>query len=407
MRTRNVHFSANGLKPLTKHYHYLDNGIPDIVPKLVEINMTSGTFSAGESVKIMKGGEKIGFMRLRPPNQKFGENTPAIAAGLATPSVPIEKYSVDPYDSSRPAPSETYSATSRLLNIDTLKLASKEKFYGYIVKGAKIIGENSGAVAKVSSIDLFSDNWGDLLGAFFFRDPTTVPKPPTLFASGTLTFRVTAAPEGTIPIPGATELASDASGTYLGTGHIETETSSVVQLRNPPKPSGTKPSEITTKTNLVYKEGFGEKFRAPHRDPLAQSFTVDESGAFLTSFDVFFRSKDDSAKLFVELREVELGTPTQFLVQDYTQLALNPSEINISEDASAATTINFPSPVYLEAEKEYALVFLSPASDKYEMWVATMGEKTVNTTQLPDVQNVVVSKQYIGCLLYTSPSPRD
>ena len=153
MRTRNVHFSANGLKPLTKHYHYLDNGIPDIVPKLVEINMTSGTFSAGESVKIMKGGEKIGFMRLRPPNQKFGENTPAIAAGLATPSVPIEKYSVDPYDSSRPAPSETYSATSRLLNIDTLKLASKEKFYGYIVKGAKIIGENSGAVAKVSSID--------------------------------------------------------------------------------------------------------------------------------------------------------------------------------------------------------------------------------------------------------------
>ena len=401
MRSRNVHFSANGLKPLTKHYHYLDNGIPDIVPKLVEINMTSGTFSAGESVKVMKGGEQIGFMRIRRPNQKVNELTQYVAAGLADP-VPIEKYEVDPYDTSRPAPSESYSATSRLLNIDTLRLANKEKFYGYIVKGAKIIGENSGAVAKVSSIDLYSDNWGDLLGAFFFRDPNTTPKPPTLFSTGTKTFRVTAAPEGTIPIPGATDHASDASGTFTGTGVIQTQTSSVVQLRNPPKPSGTRPSEITTETNLVHKEEFGEKFRAPHRDPLAQSFTVDETGAFLTSFDVFFRAKDEKAKLFVELREVELGTPTSFLVQDYTQLALNPSQINISEDASAATTISFPSPVYLEADKEYALVFLAPASDKYEMWVATMGEKTINTTQLPDVQNVVVSKQYIGGSLFKS-----
>ena len=203
MRSRNVHFSANGLKPLTKHYHYLDNGIPDIVPKLVEINMTSGTFSAGESVKVMKGGEQIGFMRIRRPNQKVNELTQYVAAGLADP-VPIEKYEVDPYDTSRPAPSESYSATSRLLNIDTLRLANKEKFYGYIVKGAKIIGENSGAVAKVSSIDLFSDNWGDLLGAFFFRDPNTTPKPPTVFATGTKTFRVTSAPEGTIPVPGNT-----------------------------------------------------------------------------------------------------------------------------------------------------------------------------------------------------------
>ena len=30
------------------------------------------------------------------------------------------------------------------------------------------------------------------------------------------------------------------------------------------------------------------------------------------------------------------------------------------------------------------------------MWVSTMGEKSIKTTQLPDVQNVIVSKQYIG-----------
>ena len=90
---------------------------------------------------------------------------------------------------------------------------------------------------------MFSDNWGDLLGAFFFRDANKTPKPPTLFSTGTKTFRVTSAPEGTIPVPGATDHSSDASGTFTGTGTIQTQISSNVQVRNPPKPSGTRPSE--------------------------------------------------------------------------------------------------------------------------------------------------------------------
>ena len=31
MRSRNVSFAASGLKPLTRHYHFLDSGVPDIV----------------------------------------------------------------------------------------------------------------------------------------------------------------------------------------------------------------------------------------------------------------------------------------------------------------------------------------------------------------------------------------
>ena len=402
MRSRNVFFNANGLRPNTRHYHYLDNGVPDIFPKLVEINMVSGTFSVFEDINIELNGSQIAFARTQKPNHKFGDaSRPDVGAGLGSPSVLVETYTVDPFDTTRPAPSDTYSATSKLLNIDTISLANNEKYFGYIVKGAKIVGKSSGAVATVSSIDLFSDNWGDLLGAFFFRDANTTPKPPTLFATGKKTFRVTAAPEGTIPVPGSTDHASDASGTFTGTGTIQTQVQSNVSVRNPPPPSGTRPSEITTRTNLDYKID-KEKYVAPHRDPLAQSFTVDETGAFLTSFDVFFRSKDDKAKLFVELRYVELGTPTKYLVQDYAQIAVNPNNINVSDDASVATTLSFPSPIYLEPEQEYALVFLSPSSDKYEMWVATMGQKTVGTTNLPDVENVVVSKQYIGGSLFKS-----
>ena len=409
MRSRNVFFNANGLKPLTRHYHYLDNGIPDITPKLIEIEMVSGTFTAFEDIKVTKGGDRIGLMRIQRPNHKFGDqNRPDVEAGLGAPAVTVEEYSVDPYDKNRPAPSSAYSATSKLLNIDCVGLANEEKYYGYIKKGARIVGEQSGAVAKVTKIRLRTDNWGDLLGTFFFRDPNTTPKPPQLFETGTKTFRVTAAKEGTIPVPGSTDLASDAIGVFTGTGTLETTTTNTVQVRNPPPPSGTKPTEITYKTNTIHKEELGKKFTAPHRDPLAQSFTVDETGAFLTSFDVYFRKIDPQAKLFVELREVELGTPTRYLVQDYTQLSINPatynngSPIETSEDASVATTFRFPSPVYLEPEKEYAIVFLAPASDKYEMWVATMGEKTVKTNNLPNAENVVVSKQYIGGSLFKS-----
>ena len=100
--------------------------------------------------------------------------------------------------------------------------------------------------------------------------------------------------------------------------------------------------------------------RGGRRDPLAQSFTVNETGAFLTSFDVYFSSKDDTAKLTVQLRTVELGIPSLNLVQDYAEVILSPEDINVSNDASVPTTIRFPSPVYLPPDEEYALVLICP-----------------------------------------------
>ena len=401
MRSRNVYFNTNGLKPFTKHFSYMDNGAIDIVPKIVEISMNAGSFIIFENAKILLNGDQIGYIRIQRPNQKFGDTTrPDIGAGLGSPAVTVEEYQVDPYDRSRPAPSSTYSATSQLLNIDVRGLGTLEEYFGYIVKGAQVVGETSGAIATVTNVDLISDNWGDIVGSFFFRDANTVPEPPRVFRSGTMTFRVTAAAEGVIPVPGSTAFASDSQGTFTGTGTIVTQNTSTVALRVPPPPAA-RPNEVTVQVNTTVRRD--RRFReSQHHDPLAQSFRCDETGAFLTSFDVFFASKDPQAKIFVQLRSVELGTPTNFIVQDYGEVILNPSQINVSDDASVPTTIRFASPIYLEPNKEYALVFLAPSSDKYEMWTATMGEKTVGTTTLPDVENVVVSKQYIGGSLFKS-----
>jgi len=391
MRERNVYFAANGLRPFTKHYHYLDSQQVDIIPKLCEINMISGTFQVYEGADVFDStGKKIGFMRIVKPNHKFGDTTrPDIGAGLGSPSVLVEKYSVDPYDRTRPAPGELYSPTSKLINFGVRALANWQKFYGYVEKGAKVVGQSSGAVATITRAELISDNWGDIIANFYFRNPNSNPLPPVRVKSGTKTVKITAVPPNTFVLPGSKRFASEAIGTYSGSGTILTQETTRVSVRNPPKPAA-KPTEIQ------------RKVKAPHRDPLAQSFTVDGKGIFLTSFDLFFASKDPDSKIFVELRTMELGTPTQYLVQDYTQVALNPEQINVSQDASVPTRISFPSPVYLEADKEYAIVVLAPASINYEMFIARMGGKTLKTTNLPDVQNVVVSKQYIGGSLFKS-----
>jgi len=386
MRSRNVYFAANGLKPYIKHYHYLDSQQVDIVPKLCEIKMTSGTFNSSEDVDVFLKNKKIARLKLKKPNHKFGDtSTPDIGAGLGSPSVLVETYEVDPYNQNRPAPSSAYSATSKLINFDLRAVANKEKYYGYVLKGAKVVGRTSGAVATIEKADLISDNWGDIIGSFFFRDPNTNPAPPIKVKSGTKTVKVTSNSPSSLTV----SPQSEALGTYSGSGVVTTQKTTTVQLRNPPKPK-TKPTEVKVEV------------KATHRDPLAQSFTVDGAGVYLTSFDLFFAKKDPKAKVFIELRTVELGTPTDILVQDYAQIALSPKNIKTSNDASVATNIKFKSPVFLQGGKEYAIVILSPASDKYEMFVSTMGQKTIKTSTLPDVQNVIVSKQYIGGSLFKS-----
>ena len=405
MRSRNVAFNGNGLKPSTKHYHYLDSGIPDVFPKVTEIEMTSGTFTVYEDATIFKNGKQIGKVKVMAPEHKYGDAS-VIAVPLGSPSGinvkngSVETYQVDIFDRTRPAPSDAYSSTSKIFNVDVAALANDESYYGYVTDGCVVVGTSSGATATITNSSLMSDNWGDILGSFFFRNANVTPQPPVLFYSGTKTFKLTATTPGTVTLPGSTALASDATGTYHATGTILTQQTSTVGVRNPPEPAQ-RPNETTTTVN-VNSTSDTVRVEAPYRDPLAQSFRVDETGMFLTSVDVYFGSKDPAAKVFVEVRDVELGTPTNFLVQDYAQVSLNPADITTSIDASIATNIKFPSPIFLEGGKEYAIVLLSPASDLYEMWVSTMGQKTVKTANLPDVESVVHTKQYIGGSLFKS-----
>jgi len=375
VRSRNVAFVGSGLRPLARHYPFFDSasGI-DIAPKLIEVTMSSGVFTVGEDVSGFIGGTRIFSARVIQPNHKTGP--------YGSPTTTV---SLNPYDRSVSLPT-SYSASSTVLNVDIEALSDEVqgRYFGYVQKGIVLIGNTSGAQATVSDVRLFTDTFGDVSGSFFFRNPLASPPPPLRFKTGTSAYKLTSSSTNATPLKGSL-LISSAETTYSATGIVDTFRQTRVVVRRPPPPPAPPVIEI----------------REPC-DPLAQSFTVDETGAFLTSVDLFFGSKDEAEKVSVEIRTVELGTPTNQLVDDFSRVTLEPSQISTSTDGTVATNVKFSSPIYLEPRTEYAVVILAPTTNQYEHWVARMGEKTVNTTTLPNAESVLVTKQYVGGSLFKS-----
>ena len=384
IRSRNVAFSGNGLKPVTRFYPFFDStsGI-DVIPKLIEIEMSSGAFEVGETVHGFIGSTRVFSARAIQPNHKTGPF-----------NNPTTTYTVNPYNTSITLPT-SYSQSSTILNYDTQSLADEVvgRFNGYITVGMILLGVTSGAQATVSNIRVVTDVFGDVAGTFFFRNPLASPPPPLRFRNGTKTFRLTSSSTNTEPLPGSL-LISRGQTTYETNGIVDTYRQTRVTVRRPPPPPPPPRPPVQERRRPTPP-------RRP-RDPLAQTFTVDETGAFLTSVDIFFANKDESQKVTVEVRTVDLGTPTNQLVDDFARITLDPSQILTSTDATVATNVKFPSPVYLQPGFEYAIVLLSPFSDNYEVWVGRMGEKTINTTTLPDAESVIVTKQYLGGSLFKS-----
>ena len=395
IRSRNVEFEATTLKPNTRYYPFFDSasGI-DIVPKLIEIEMESGSFQIGEKVFAVLqqnntgdfGPNIIGRFRIAQPNHKRGPF-----------SSPTLVYTNNPYDPTVTIPS-TYSASSTVLNIDTASLAEEAQgnFFGRIDPLAVFIGETSGAIAVISrnvtSIRLVTDRVGSVRGTFFIRDPLTTPVPPLRFTNGSKSFKLTTSPTNVNAIPDSPAVSS-VQTTYLTAGVVDTLSQTTIGIRELPPPPI---PQIINITNVF------QTIEIDNGDPLAQSFTVDETGCFLTSVDIFMKKKDVKEQLTVQVRTMELGTPTLTQVQDFASVTLDPSQINVSEDASAATNVKFPSPIFLEGGQEYCIVLLAPTTNNYEAWIARMGDSTIDTQTLPDSESVVISQQYIGGSLFKS-----
>lgn len=358
MRSRNVQFNSVGNKPYGRYYQFLDgNGAVDVIPKLLEVENVTGVFQVGETVVGSVNGVDIIRFRLARPDHKSG--------AYATPAV---SYTINPYDNTTTLPTQ-YSLASTVLNVDTAALSAQAQgaYSGRVEVGTRFRGLNSGAQATLSDIRLIADNGGDLIGSFFIRNPNGSPTPTVRITTGTKEYKLTTSATNAEPLPGS-KLISTAVTNYTANGRT------IVRQR------------VT----------------ATFYDPLAQSFLIEKEGAFITSVDVFFANKDSgNIPVELQLRTMELGTPTTTLVTPDARVLVKPEDITTSSNASVATNIKFPSPVYLEPNQEYCIVLLAD-TDQYEVWVAEMGKKTVNASQLPAATGVVYSTQYSMGSLFLS-----
>jgi len=151
------------------------------------------------------------------------------------------------------------------------------------------------------------------------------------------------------------------TGLTLSTRHpeIDVQTSRATSTTN----------SVTTRTipPFVERDGGGGG-GAPGGDPLSQTFFVKDTmtqGAdalHLGRLDVFFKRKSIVNGVTVMIREVENGFPS-FEILPFAKKHLRSSQVNVSDDASVATTILFDAPIRLEAEKEYAIVVMPDAND--------------------------------------------
>jgi len=411
IRSRNIEFSVTNLKPSTQFYLFFDsNSAVDFVPKLVEISNnttlenygSSGSFVVGEEVIGTSNGQNLITFRVAAANHKYGAF-----------SSPSSTYMINPYIKGELLPS-SYSSSSKVLNIDTYSLSQEAqgKYSGYLLKGMRLVGKTSGAVAYVKDLRLITDNYGDLIGTSFLRDPNTIPPPSVRIQTGTKTFKLTSSSTNALGLPGSNKI-SYAESNYSSDGMLEQWENLVTTTIRTTDINTT--TNTTTNTSNVNLNSDTTTTVTRYVDPLAQSFVVggnveapsptntndDVNGAFLTAVDLYFASKDEgNAPVKVEIRTVELGTPTRIRIgRDVT---LRPDQVNISDDAETSTKVTFPEPIYLAPGREYAVVIISETSDQYELWCATMNEKTVNTKSLPDASSVKYSKQFSMGSLFKS-----
>ena len=407
MRSRNTQFIATNLKPSTRYYQFLD-GRSDVnfVPKLIEIatdstlNISGATdaFVVGETVTGFVNDVELIKFRVCSPRHKFGPF-----------NNPTSIYNINPYDKTESI-SETYSQSSRILNVDTTALATEAQglYSGYVTVGMKLVGEN-GAEAYVKDLRLLSDNYGDVIGTFFLKDPNSSPVPSVRIETGTKTFKLTSSPTNERGAPGSNEI-SFGEGRYSSTGTLNRWENTVTTTTN----ETVLETNLTTNADatITLNETDIINTDVEYYDPLAQTFIVggnveapsdidlsdDVNGVFLTSVDLFFRTVDSgNAPLRVQVRTVQLGFPTLNVVGKTVTLRPTTTDANgnivsniqTSEDGSAATNVKFPEPIYLAPGREYAIVIISANSDEYTMWTAIMGEATVETTSIPPAENAV------------------
>ena len=136
-------------------------------------------------------------------------------------------------------------------------------------------------------------------------------------------------------------------------------------------------------------------------EPIAQSFTIDtpdnSSGIFATSLNVYFEQKpiSNTNGVTVYICQTNNGYPDGSNIIPFSTTHLPWSSINVSADATLATTFTFESPVFLTNALTYAFIIKPDGCDPdYRVYDANLGDTDITTG------HQVFSQPNIGTAFY-------
>jgi len=386
MRSRNIEIISKRLKPSSRIYAFFDNVdmTSYVIPKLIEVTMSSGTFTSGETVVGTLGSKSIRF-RLATQNHKYGPY-----------NSPSETFSTNPYLPENSL-SNSYSSTTTILNVDTasLELQVSSNFYGSVMKNMQLVGQTSGASATISDLRLVTEETGVFIGSLFIPDPTVSSTPS--FRTGTKTFVLTSSPTNNTVV---TSDETTAEVNFTSAGTLDNVENSTLRIRNANIeriPQTDLRTLTNTDDNLVSSNTSRTTINSTSTrwvDPLAQSFEVaDTNGVYITKCDIFFATKDTKGiPVTLQIRTMQTGFPTQEILP-FSEVTLDPKNINTSDNGTVATTFTFPSPVYLEKTGSGYAIALVSSSNAYNVWISRMGEADKS-----DSRKIVSQQPSLGAL---------
>lgn len=156
-------------------------------------------------------------------------------------------------------------------------------------------------------------------------------------------------------------------------------------------------------TNVINRRDFSSS--GDSGEPLSQSFLVrinetSQPGIFLTKVDLFFATKHATLPIILTIREMRGSQIVSSKVVPYSRVIKYPTDVNVSDDATAPTPFVFPSPIYLQTGAEYAL-HIQPAANNpdYQLWIAQLGQSDILTSER-------VTKQPFAGILFASANDR-
>lgn len=379
IRSRYLAFVARGMKPTSNIYAFFDGVAVNayITPaSKVSISGITGTFDYDTNADTY---DTEAARRARRVNS---EPQPAFNRGDVI-FVSSGGQTVETSNGTAVVAFVERSTSGNILHLHNIR--------GSLLAGNPITGSISGATATLAGSvtatsagdPLVTSVNGDIAGVFNIPNNSSIK-----FRTGSRELRLTDSESN------SRVFRTQAMKLYYASGTLETKQGTIISTRNAEfvtekytenrtivQTTETLIAAIPTRQERIDDSGGDGGGDGGGDEPLAQTFTVDQpGGCFVTKVDIFFATKDTEIPVKIELRETVNGYPGK-TVLPFGRVLLAPVDVNVSSDASLATTFTFDSPVYLQSGSEYAIVVLTDSFD-YTVWISQVGEKMIGTDRL-------------------------